>query len=447
MEFDLYEFRKKLLAHPRFPLSVAIVRGILSYACFGVMQAIVLLNFRASFYKGVEDMISAPTTLLLFLEIFLSILMLNTVIGAFAVYNRLDREQFLKNDVALNYDRRAEGKQLWHSPVMWVEIGAFVLCLLLFGTSVKYSDALKILPVELPSIVPKAFLFLIHSLAVVLITHFSAMDARDYWLELPRRLMKKSLSESLNKKKNTNYSYWRLAERLLFAAVLYFVVASLLTTVLMVLLSVLGIVRFLVITPSIFAVLLVIVGLFYMRTILARRKLIRKLKAVCKDRGYELFDLKRPYRSIFRDNKKYTFGVNTGKKTYYCRLIACVNRGNKYTFSDDGTLTRVKMIHMPKVVRLSSAGGYVQMADYGTGDDLELFGFCSEIDYTFEADGEKILLLNPTPRRVRKLIDKRMSELDNGDKIGEYTVYTGNAFLRLIDRLGEDRKERIFHDR
>ena len=96
---------------------------------------------------------------------------------------------------------------------------------------------------------------------------------------------------------------------------------------------------------------------------------------------------------------------------------------------------------------MASAGGYVQATDFGSGDELELFGFTSEIDYTFEADGEKILLLNPTPRRVLKKSDKHTAEMDNGDKIGEYTVYTGNAFLRLIDRLGEDRKERIFHDR
>jgi hypothetical protein len=286
-----------------------------------------------------------------------------------------------------------------------------------------------------------------HAVAVILLRHFSAMDARDYWLDLPRRLMKKSLSESLNQKKKSKYSYWRLVLRLILAATLYSFGASILTVVLAVLLSMIGVVNLLLLTPGILAILLLIVAVFYLRTFVARVKLIRKLKKICKERGYELFDLKRPYRSIFRDNEKYTFAVSIGKTTYYCRLIACINRGNKYTFSDDGTLTRVKMIHMPKVVRMSSAGGYVQMADYGTGDDLELFGFSSEIDYTFEADGEKILLLNPTPRRVRKLIDKRMSEMDNGDKIGEYTVYTGNAFLRYLDRMGEDRKERIFHDR
>ena len=447
MEFDLYEFRKKLLAHPRFPLSVAIVRGILSYACFGVMQAIVLPIFRNSFYKNAEDVIATPATFVLLCEILLSFLMLNTVIGSFAIYHRMDRETFLSRDVAVNYDRKAESQMLWRNFGMWVEIGVFILGLLLFGSSIRYSDALSVLPIEIPSIAPKAFLFVTHAVVVILLRHFSAMDARDYWLDLPRRLMKKSLSESLNQKKKSKYSYWRLVLRLILAATLYSFGASILTVVLAVLLSMIGVVNLLLLTPGILAILLLIVAVFYLRTFVARVKLIRKLKKVCKERGYELFDLKRPYRSIFRDNEKYTFAVSIGKTTYYCRLIACINRGNKYTFSDDGILTRVKMIHMPKVVRMSSAGGYVQMADYGTGDDLELFGFSSEIDYTFEADGEKILLLNPTPRRVLKKNDKHTAEMDNGDKIGEYSVYTGNAFLRLIDRLGEDRKERIFHDR
>ncbi|MBQ8213242.1 MAG: hypothetical protein IJZ80_04470, partial [Clostridia bacterium] len=221
MEFDLYEFRKKLLAHPRVPLLVAIVRGILSYACFGVMQAIVLPIFRNSFYKNAEDVIATPATFVLLCEILLSFLMLNTVIGSFAIYHRMDRETFLSRDVAVNYDRKAESQMLWRNFGMWVEIGVFILGLLLFGSSIRYSDALSVLPVELPSIAPKAFLFVTHAVAVILLRHFSAMDARDYWLDLPRRLMKKSLSESLNQKKKSNYSYWRLAARLLLATVLY----------------------------------------------------------------------------------------------------------------------------------------------------------------------------------------------------------------------------------
>jgi hypothetical protein len=88
----------------------------------------------------------------------------------------------------------------------------------------------------------------------------------------------------------------------------------------------------------------------------------------------------------------------------------------------------------------------VQTADYGNGDDLELFGFTSEIDYTFEADGEKVILINPVPRRVRKQSGNLIGEMDNGDRMGDYTIYTGNAFLRYIDRLGIDTRGRIFHD-
>ena len=454
MEFDFEQIKKRIKEHRAFPFLVAVVRGILIYAVFATMLAIVLPAFRVAFFKSVQDMIG-KSVLQPLLESLLAGFMLNTVILNFSLFYRRDRESFLATESNVTYDRKTERDRLWRSGVLWAEMGTIGLMMLLFGVSIDQNAFASILPQSISKGFAGFLIALLFSGLAILLRHFSALDAREYWLELPQKLMKKTHAISWNKKLISNYSYWRLAAKLFLSAVLYALVASIITFLLMVLLSIVGIVGLLamvlVLTPSLLAILLLIIAGFYLRAIKARVKFVRNLKKICRDRGYELFDLKRPYRSIFRDNAEYTFGVKTKEKTFYCRLIACINRGNKYTFTDEGKLIRMKAIHMFKGARMSSVGGYVQSTDFGTGDDLELFGFTSEIDYTFEADGgEKILLLNPVPRRVRSLVGKKMAELDNGAKIMEYTVYAGNAFLRYIDRLYEeenDKKARIFRDK
>ena len=451
MEFDfdnLKKMRKDLVSHRSYPYAISVFRGLLSYAVFALMQAIVLPRFRAAFYSTVEDIVKWETAIMLVCELLLTLLMLNTVLGAFAVYDRRDREDFLTRH-PVEYSKEEERHLLLRSKLFWTELGAFASCLLLFGVSIEYRTMFKAFSIGLPSYLPRILLTVFFLSALVGLKLFSAIDARNYWHELPRKLMKKSLAVSLEKKKKGTYSYWRMALRLVFSTVLYYVAGMIITYVIVACASMaIGTFVLLIFTPSVFAIFLIIVAFFYLRTIRARIKLIRKLKKICEDRNFELLELKRPYRSIFRDAyNDYNIAVKVGERTFYCRLIACVNRGNKYTFNtDDGTLVRARMIHIPKPPRAVGVRGFVQTADYGNGDDLEIFGFVSEIDYTFEADGEKVLLLNPVPRRVRKQSGTLIGEMDNGDRVGEYRIYTGNAFLRYIDRLGMDTRGRIFHD-
>ncbi len=446
MEFDFEKTRNDIVSHRAFPYALSVIRGGLSYAVFALMSAIVLPQFRNAFYSTTEDIVKWDIAIMFLCELLLSFLMLNTVLGTFAIYYRRDRELFLAEHPSA-YEKSAERRLLLRSKCFWTETCVFAVCLLSFGFFVNYQNVLKAM---LPSFSPRlahALLLALYLAGLVALRLFSAIDARDYWHELPRKLMKKSLAVSLDEKKKRIYSYWRMLLRLAGSTLLYAVGGLIITYVIVAGFSLAGVVALLIFTPSIFAIIFAIIAFYYIRAIRARIKLIRKLKKICKERNFELLELKRPYRSIFRDAyNDYNIAVNIGEKTFYCRLIACVNRGNKYTFSDDGILTRARMIHMPKPPRAVSVRGFVQTADYGNGDELEIFGFTSEIDYTFEAEGEKVILINPVPRRVRKKHGTLLGEMDNGDRMGEYSIYTGNAFLRYIDRLGIDTTGRIFHD-
>ena len=438
MQFDFEQSVKNIVTHKYYPIGIALMRGVLSFLVFALMQSTTFFTLQNSFYANVEDIMPVQEGFLFAFQLLFCILILNTVIGTFALFFRHDREQFLAAHPS-DFDVKEERFALIRSAPFWVETGVFLVCFLFYGIWNQYVNFFSILPIRLPLWIWHAVLGVFHIVLVVELRFFGAIDSRKYWLDLPSKLSKIHLFSSLHKKKKRAYSYLRMILRLAVSMLVYHLGAGILTTVVIALISMVGVLwALLFLTPSVLVCFLLIMLFFYLRVFVSRASLIRSLKRVCAEHGYELFDLKRPYRSIFRDNASYTFAVKTKKKTFYCRLIACVLRTNKYTFSDNGILTRAFVFHIP-APRLTSARGfgYVQAHDRGNGDDRELFGFASEVDYTFEADGEKVLLLNLTPRRTRRKIGNVTTELDNGDKITEYTVFAANAFVRYLDRLSD----------
>ena len=52
------------------------------------------------------------------------------------------------------------------------------------------------------------------------------------------------------------------------------------------------------------------------------------------------------------------------------------------------------------------------------------------------------MIINPVPKRVIRKVEGYSVDADNGDKIGEYQIFTGNAFLRSLkmESVAFDRK-------
>ena len=45
-----------------------------------------------------------------------------------------------------------------------------------------------------------------------------------------------------------------------------------------------------------------------------------------------------------------------------------------------------------------------------------------------------MLIANPVSKYMCKLSDEMLAELDNGDDIGEYKIYTGTSFINALSR-------------
>jgi hypothetical protein len=51
-----------------------------------------------------------------------------------------------------------------------------------------------------------------------------------------------------------------------------------------------------------------------------------------------------------------------------------------------------------------------------------------------EIDGEKIVIINPTPTSVYAIEGKEFRLIDTGEDMKEYTVYTATGFFNHIER-------------
>ena len=440
---DYAAFIQKVKTHTYYPYAMVLLRGGAQYAAYALMAYLTVPRFRSEFLSTADGAIAMASYFCVALELVLLGLMLNSVLLTFSIYHRIDRERFLKAYTQDTYDAKAEKKRLVRDPLLWLEISVLWLLFALFPVY-GYRRMFVLLPfLSISPLLQHVILIAVFAVASFLILMYTRLDARNYWFELPGRLMKHRVWMSMSKKKERKYGFVSFLLRLLGYALLYWFALPMVTMVVAVLISMLGIVTFIVITPLLFVPILLVIACFYIHALRYRRKFVKKLKKLCKEQGFELFDCKHPYRSIFHDSKGYTFGITANGKTYYCRLIASVKRGNRMILDDEGSCTRIHTLLRTFQARLTRAGGFVQAEMPTKDEDRDVLSFTSVIDYRFEADGEKVLILNPVAKKVLRKIQNTTREVDNGDRIGGYWVYTGNAFLRGLesDRIGKGERK------
>ncbi len=439
-EKTLVDLKNRIVGHKLFPHAMAVLRGILSYSFYALMCAIVIPAYNRKFDELLEGVFLRPVYPEIAFELILLLLMLNSVILTFAIYNRAERKRFLTgiNDGIEDLDPKKERGRLLHTGVFWTELLTLFVLFVLFPMPWGFSDLTKVWPLlhNAPAILKNTVIFLIFAVSTFLITLHSCVDAKKMWIEIPGRLMQHKIWMSLEKKSKRKFSYFSMMIRLVGYLLIYGVIVPMYVMIPGFFASVFRLALTMSFEPVFIGIFIAIVLLFYFRTFHTRVKFIRRLKKTCKRNGFRLLKLHRPYRSIFRDGKGYNFAILANGIEYDCRVLASVKKSNKMILSDDGTCTRAMSVHIPTPA-LTQTRGYVQSVNRGNGDDREIMRMQSSVDYTFEADGKKVLIINPVPKRVIASVQGVEKDMDNGDKIGEYSVFTGNAFLRLLERLAK----------
>ena len=185
------------------------------------------------------------------------------------------------------------------------------------------------------------------------------------------------------------------------------------------------------------SVMLIIFLCTVLHAIRIRKRLLKKLRKVCASSGYELSDITRPYASLFKPASEYNFTLKHDGKTFFCRFVG-------------------SYLHRAPMYFVSNKHAFY-LHRFGTKNHH--FDIMREFEYDFEGEGDKIIILNPVPKRAyaaqttyvdnnrydedklasvigsqNKIAADGARKLEPGDKIWGYVIYNTTSFIGAIDR-------------
>jgi len=191
-----------------------------------------------------------------------------------------------------------------------------------------------------------------------------------------------------------------------------------------------------------FIVILVFFPWIYrnLRALSKRRKFIKELTKLCREKKYKLSKIKDPYKSLFRMKDGENFSVHIMHRRYSCKLVAAKKRSLPLYLQKNGIATYLIKIRFLRLV---------------------LFSYTKSFKVGYEAEGKKILIINPIPQKVlfpktdfsdmmdesgmfavhartRAYVKNAAAsdsyELDNGDIVGDLEIYSAKSFLNALER-------------
>lgn len=148
------------------------------------------------------------------------------------------------------------------------------------------------------------------------------------------------------------------------------------------------------------------------RALRKRKAFFKELAQVCREKGYTLSPVQKPYLSVFRLAGGESFTLDVGNGTYSCKLISGRKKRLPIVLAADGTLS---YLHS---VRIRSAVLYEHTTTY---------------DISYPSPHPKILIINPVPGFVGCVHGGKLIELDNGAVVGDFKLYAATGFLRAAE--------------
>ncbi len=151
---------------------------------------------------------------------------------------------------------------------------------------------------------------------------------------------------------------------------------------------------------------------FLIAKLLKRRRFLRELEKYCRGMGCRLRRMGHPYGNVL-------FHVRAGAemeykdKTVVCWFISSKRKRTPLCVKPDGSVIFYHSIRVRGITLLSWR---------------HIWRFCEE------PMAGSFLLLLPAPNMAYAEHFEKNAQLDNGGVVGPFTVYTGGAFLRYLER-------------
>ncbi len=164
---------------------------------------------------------------------------------------------------------------------------------------------------------------------------------------------------------------------------------------------------------AVYVILIFVIACKYVNGIIKRKRTLKKIQKTAKELGYRMSEIKYPIKSLFTPVDGESFNLCRGEKLYSCKLISGFKKSHLLIFAENGTGYYKKTL---KILRAK------------LGDRITHF------TYDYKAEGYKILIINPTPKKVFKSIEGHLYPIDNGDTACGYKIFTANSFINALER-------------
>ena len=149
----------------------------------------------------------------------------------------------------------------------------------------------------------------------------------------------------------------------------------------------------------------------YARAVGKRKAFVTKLSALCDSKKGILEQIGGVFPLENRRKNEADFSIIHRGERFDCKFV--------YSLRKYDTMI------------LTNIGEGSIIYDYRLGQ-VHLFRRMTIFRYDFESNSPKILIILPTSKRV--IHSESGRDLDVGDRVGEYTVYTATAFLNALER-------------
>ena len=153
------------------------------------------------------------------------------------------------------------------------------------------------------------------------------------------------------------------------------------------------------------------------RALNKRRAFIKQLKTACSRKGYELSEIKVPFKSLFQPYTGESFTVQTDKKIYSCKLLCSLKKSVPMVLHEDGRGEHIHIISIGK-----------------KGARLEIFRYVKAFNFGYESEHDKVLIVVPVSKFMQTNRAGKIFDVDNGEVIGDYKMFAGTGFINALER-------------
>ncbi len=167
----------------------------------------------------------------------------------------------------------------------------------------------------------------------------------------------------------------------------------------------------------------------------ARRKFTKKLKKLCREKGYSL-EFKRGFLSSlsWADKGEIDFVLKADPVTYYVRYATATKKLSTMSFISKNELVYTKHPRNNK---------YTLIFDFKDKSKTMHISFPDYIDDN-DKNAIKAILINPVPANIEKkgAFGIGMEPTGTGEQIFGYTIFNGTGFIETLKRNAEKTKDR-----